>query len=325
VSEHVSREPGAPGPVLLFDVFSLLYRAFFALPPMNTQAGEPTNALYGFAAIVLKLLRESGGARASFAIDRPEPTFRHAAFAGYKRSRPVAPTPLGQQVARLPELLEAFGFPLFAVPGYEADDVLATLARGLRATGEAPLIVSGDLDLLQCAINPARVHVVGRGTQSRTYAEADVWARFGVAPGELPEWKALAGDVTDEIPGVPGIGAKTASALVRRFGSVANLVARIEEVEPASLRRAIAAAVPELPLWGDLARLHDDVPLPAGARWAHFDPAAQARTRDRFVALEFRSLQPRLAALAAGAGANETEPPEAKPEVVEHGSSRTRS
>jgi DNA polymerase-1 len=302
VNDEVSREPGASGPVLLFDVFSLLYRAFFALPPMNTQAGEPTNALYGFAAVVLKLLRESGGARAAFAIDRPEQTFRHAAFSGYKRSRPVAPTPLGRQVARVPELLASFGFPVFALPGYEADDVLATLARELRAAGEAPLVVSGDLDLLQCAISPARVHVVGRGTQSRTYAEADVWARFGVAPAELPDWKALAGDVTDEIPGVPGIGAKTASALVRRFGGVANLVARIEEIEPASVRRAIADAATELPLWRDLARLHDDVPLRPGVRWALFDAAARARTRDRFVALEFRSLLPRLAALAAGVG-----------------------
>jgi DNA polymerase-1 len=200
-------------------------------------------------------------------------------------------------VARVGEILEGFGFPSFAVAGYEADDVLATLARELRAAGEAPLVVTGDLDLLQCAVGPARVHVVGRGTQGRTYDQAAVWARYGVSPAELPDWKALAGDVTDEIPGVPGVGAKTASGLVRRFGSVGALLARVEEIEPASLRGALAALAEELPAWRDLTRLHDDAPLPAGPRWAGLSPEARQRTREVFEALEFRSLLPRLNAL----------------------------
>jgi DNA polymerase-1 len=139
--------------------------------------------------------------------------------------------------------------------------------------------------------------VVGRGTQGRTYSQADVWTRFGVAPAELPDWKALAGDVTDEIPGVAGVGAKTATALVRRFGNVGALVARSQEIEPTSLRQAIVAAADDLTLWRDLARLRDDAPLPPGPRWATFDPAARARTRAQFESLEFRSLLPRLEAL----------------------------
>jgi DNA polymerase-1 len=289
----------APRPVLLFDVFSLLYRAFFALPPMNTERGEPTSALYGFSALVLKMLREERAAGAAFALDRPDRTFRAAAFAGYKASRQAAPTPLHQQVARLPELLDAFGFPSFSLAGFEADDVLATLARELRAAGQAPLVVTGDLDLLQCAVGPARVYAVGRGTQGRSYDEAAVWARYGVAPGELPDWKALVGDVTDEIPGVPGVGPKTASALVRRFGSVPALLARLAEVEPASLRAAIAGLKAELALWRDLIRLHHDVPLPPGPRWAPLDAQGRQRTRALFERLEFRSLLPRLAALPA--------------------------
>jgi DNA polymerase-1 len=290
-------KPSGPGPVLVFDVFSLAYRAFFALPPMNTAAGAPTSALYGLATIVLKLLRESRAAGAAFALDLPGPTWRRTAFAGYKGSRSVAPTPLGRQLAQLPALLAAFGFPSFSADGFEADDVLATLARELRAAGRAVLIVTGDLDLLQCAIEPVRVHVVGRGTQGRTYGEADVWARFGVAPAELPDWKALAGDVTDEIPGVPGVGGKTATALVRRFGNVGALLARHQEIEPASLRQAIAAAGDDLTLWRDLARVRDDVVLDPGPRWAPFDPTARARTRAQFELLEFRSLLPRLDAL----------------------------
>src|SRR2546423_1182219 len=170
------------GPVLLFDVFSLLYRAFFALPAMSTVAGEPTSALYGFSAVVLKMLREEGARGAAFALDRPGETFRRAAFAGYKASRPAAPTPLGRQVMRVSQILDGFGFPSFAMAGYEADDVLATLARELREAGQPPLVVTGDLDLLQCAVGPARVHVVGRGTQGRTYDQAAVWARYGVSP-----------------------------------------------------------------------------------------------------------------------------------------------
>jgi DNA polymerase I len=283
--------------VLLFDGFSLLYRAFFALPPMNTVAGEPTSALYGLSTVVLKLLRETRPRGAAFALDRPDQTLRRAAFAGYKASRPAAPTPLSRQVMRLPELIDALGFPTFAMAGHEADDVLATLARELRTQGEVPLVVSGDLDLLQCAVGTGRVHIVGRGTEGRTYDEAAVWARFGVSPRELPDWKALTGDITDEIPGVPGVGAKTASALVRRFGSVAGLLARTAELESATLRGHLAQLGDQLRLWRDLTQLHDDIPLPPGTRFRAFDAEARARTRAWFQALEFKTLLPRLDAL----------------------------
>lgn len=282
--------------ILLLDAFSLVYRAFFALPAMSTTRGEPTGALYGFSTLLLKLLRESKPAGVAVALDRPEATFRHTAFPAYKASRPPAPTPLGRQLRRLPELLEAFGFPVFTAPGFEADDVLATLARELREGQHAPLVVSGDLDVLQCAVGTTRVHVVGRGaTSGRTYDEAAVWARFGVSPPELPDWKALAGDVTDEIPGVPGVGAQRAAALVRRFGGVAGLLARIDEVTPEGLRARIAANAASLSLWLDLARLRDDVPLGGGPRFAAFDEEARERVRRIFEALEFRSLLPRLA------------------------------
>lgn len=284
-------------PVLLFDVFSLLYRAFFALPPMNTSRGEQTSALYGFCTIVLKMLREERARGAAFALDRPGQTFRKAAFAGYKASRPAAPTPLAQQVSRVPALLAAFGFPVFAAEGYEADDVLATLARQLREGDVVPMVVSGDLDLLQCAVGEGRVHAVGRGTVGKTYDEAAVRARFGIEPAKLPFWKALHGDLTDEIPGVKGVGAKTATALVQRFGDVGGLLERLPEVTPVSLRAEIEARSAELPLWCELTRLVDQVPLPEGPRWSPFDAQARARTRALFEELEFRSLLPRLESL----------------------------
>lgn len=284
--------------VLLLDAFALVYRAFFALPAMVTSRGEPTGALYGFSVLLLKLLRERRPKGISAGLDAPAATFRHAAFAGYKASRPRAPTPLGQQLRRLPALLDAFGATSFSVPGFEADDVLATLARELAGAGERPLVVTGDLDALQCARDSTRVYVVGRGaTAGRLYDEAAVWERFSVTPAELPDWKALVGDVTDEIPGVPGVGPQRAAQLVRRFGDVAGVLAGLNEIKPPALRDAIAARAGDLALWKDLARLRDDVPLPAGARFGAFDATARARLRTLFEELEFRSLLPRLDAL----------------------------
>jgi DNA polymerase-1 len=231
-------------------------------------------------------------------MDAPRATFRHELYAGYKASRPAAPSPLTEQIRRLSGLLDAFGFPVFTVPGFEADDVLATLASTISARGDAPLIVTGDLDALQCAGGTTRVHAVGRGVEGRTYDEAAVVARFGVTPRELPDWKALAGDPTDEIPGVPGIGAKRASALVRKFGGVTGLLAHLGEVTPKGARAALAEHAEKLPLWRNLALLRTDVPLVDAPRWAPFDDAARTRVRALFETLEFRSLLPRLDALA---------------------------
>lgn len=293
-----ARASGGTPQVLLLDTFSLVYRAFFALPEMRTSRGEPTGGLYGFSALLLKLMRELSPKGGAFAVDGPRATFRHQAFPGYKANRAPAPTPLGRQLGRLSDLMQAFGFPIFEAPGFEADDVLATLARELAAAGEAPLVVTGDLDALQCVGAATQVHVVGRGASpGKTYDQAAVWERFAVSPSELPDWKALAGDVTDEIPGVPGIGARRASALVRRFGGVAGLLGRVGEVTPPALRDAIEAHAASLPLWRDLARVRDDVALPPGTRWTPFDAAAGQRVAALFDELEFRSLLPRLAAL----------------------------
>ncbi len=294
----MSSEPDRAGPILLLDAFSLLYRAFFALPPMSTSAGVPTAGLYGFSVLLLKLLREQAPLGGAIAMDAPRATFRHELYAGYKASRPIAPTPLTDQLRRFPDLLAAIGFPVFIAPGFEADDVLATLAREFSARGSGPLIVTGDLDALQCAVGATRVHIVGRGVEGRTYDEAAVIARFDVTPVELPDWKALAGDPSDEIPGVPGIGGKRASSLVRKFGGVAGLLARLDDVTPPSVRAALAQHAEKLPLWRDLALLRTNVPLDGPPAWAPFDEAARTRVRALFEELEFRSLVPRLDALA---------------------------
>lgn len=295
-------------PVLLFDVYSLFYRAYFALPQMNTRAGEPTSAVYGFAAILLKVLRELAPAGGAFAVDAPVPTFRHAAYPEYKGTRGAAAELGGvpdTQYTRLAQLIDAFGFPAFVAEEFEADDILATLARELREAGEAPIIVTGDLDLLQCARDGTRVLIVSRApAKAELYDAAAVERRFGVPPRLMPDFRALTGDPSDNLPGVPHVGPKAAAALLARFGDLPAVLRRLAEVEPPRLQLTLSTHADRLPLWLHLSRLREDVPLPEGApRWAPLTDAAAARVRALFEELEFRSLVPRLAALPVAAGA----------------------
>ncbi len=281
-------------PILVLDAFSLLFRAFFALPPLTTKAGEPTSALYGLSALLIKLLREHRPRGGVFAIDLPRPTFRHVAYAPYKKTRVSQPSALHRQVERLAELIEAFGFPSFSSEGFEADDVLATLARELIAAGESPMLVSGDRDALQLARGGTTVLYAARGVKDTKYDEAAVRKRFGVPPERLPDYAALVGDPSDNLPGVKGVGAQTAAHLVTAFGDLAGVLANLDRVEPARLRASLAAHADELLLWRDLSRLRDDVPLPGGARFGEVTQAARARVQRLFEELEFFSLVARL-------------------------------
>jgi DNA polymerase-1 len=260
---------------------------------MTTRAGAPTSGRYGLSALLVKLFRDERPAGGAWALDEAGPTFRHAAYDAYKGTRLVAAearAPLVAELAGLPELIAATGLPAFGAAGFEADDVLATLARQVPE----PTIVSGDRDVLQLARGACRVLYVARGVEAARLDEAAVKARFGVPPARLPDYVALVGDPSDNLPGVPGVGARTAARLVGRFGGVRELLARLDEVEPPRLRERLRAHADRLPLWLELARLRDDVPLPPGPRWAPLDVDALGRL---FVALEFESLLPRLEAL----------------------------
>ena len=179
---------------LLLDTFSLFFRAFFALPPMSTRRGEPTSALYGFSALLLKLLREHPGAQLCFALDTGRPTFRKREFQPYKAQRAPTPSALVEQLRRLDQLFDALGVPVLGSPGFEADDVLATLAARLRAEQEPTVVVSGDRDLLQLAFGSVQVHYVGqRGKPAQVHTEATVRERFGVPPWRLPSARSRRG------------------------------------------------------------------------------------------------------------------------------------
>jgi DNA polymerase-1 len=288
---------------LLLDTFSLFFRAFFALPPMSTARGEPTNALYGFSALLLKLLREHPQAELCFAMDTGRPTFRHRAFEAYKGQRERAPTPLVEQLRKLEQLLARVAVPVVGVPGFEADDVLATIATRLRGEGRPTLIVSGDRDLLQAAHGSVRVHFVGRrGKDAITYDEAAVRERFGIPPWRLPSYVALVGDTSDNLPGVPGIGPGTARQLLAEREDVEHLLADAAHVTP-RLAALLAEHAVQIRRTEQLARLRCDAPLPQPPHLAAPAAPQLVALRELFEALEFKSLLPRLDKLLVVASA----------------------
>jgi DNA polymerase-1 len=289
---------GAP-PALLLDTFGLFFRAFFALPPMSTSRGEPTSALYGFSSLLLKLLREHRGSELCFALDTGRPTFRHREFQPYKAGRAPTPTPLVEQLRRLDGLLEAVGAPILGVPGFEADDVLATLSSQLRAQGRPTLVVSGDRDLLQVARGSVRVHFVGRrGQEAVDYDEAAVRERFGVPPERLPSFVALVGDASDNLPGVSGIGPAAAKKLLSERRDIEHLLADAPQLAP-RLSALLLGHAEQLRQTERLARLALDVPLPAPPYLAAPTRGDLGRLRQLFEELEFKSLLPRVDKLAS--------------------------
>lgn len=286
-------------PALLLDTFSLFFRAFFALPPMSTSRGEPTSALYGLSTLVLKLLREHPGAALCFALDTGRPTFRHREFLPYKAERAPAPTSLVEQLRRLDELLERTGGVVLGSPGFEADDVLATVAAELRAQGRPTRVVSGDRDLLQLAFGSVKVEFVGRrGKDAVTYDEAAVLERFGVPPWRLPSFVALVGDVSDNLPSVPGIGPATAKKLLQNRENVAQLLAAGAELPP-RIAELLRSHAPQITQTEELARLRVDAPLPRPPHLATPSADQLLSLRSWFEALEFKSLLPRIDKLLA--------------------------
>jgi DNA polymerase-1 len=282
--------------ILVCDTYSMLYRAFHALPPLTTSRGEPTGALFGFMSLLVKLLREQRPEGLAFALDGPRPSFRKEKFAEYKAGRSAMPPELRAQRARLDEVLAKLGAPRFSAEGFEADDVIATLAREL---GSDVLIVSGDRDLFQTITARVSVLFIGRRQDEHVlYDEAMVRKRYALPPSALPSFTALVGDPSDGLPGIAGVGPKTASAWIRAHGNITGVIASAERITPARFRSVIAERASELLRDEDLARLRFDVPLAAAPRFASIDRALLAALREACVELELRSLLPRVDSLA---------------------------
>jgi len=297
--------------LILIDGHSLAYRAFLALPPeLATSRGELTNAVYGFASMLLNVLRDQQPTHMAVAFDVGR-SFRQERFPDYKATRERMPDELHWQINRIQELVAAFNIPVFSAEGYEADDVLATLARQAAAHGIPTLIVTGDRDLLQVVNDHITVLTSGRRfSDTILYTPDTVKERYGLAPAQLVDYKALVGDKSDNIPGVPGIGEKSAVQLLRTWGDLDTIYAHLDEITPARVREALAAHRDRAYLSRALATIVD-VP---NLRLDLADCTLRAYNRQQvvrlFQELEFRSLLPRLPATVT------TPEPEPLPEAT---------
>jgi len=244
--------------VFLIDGSSYIYRAFFAIARLSNSKGFPTNAIYGFTNMLLKVLREKEAEYAAIAFDAPGPTFRHEVFGEYKANRPSMPEDLRVQVPLIKEVVAALRVPVLEKEGYEADDLIAAMARKLEREGVETVIVSGDKDLMQL-ISP--LVAMYDPMKEKTFQVPEVKERFGVPPEKVVEVMGLMGDASDNIPGVPGIGPKTAAQLIEEFGSIEDLLKNVEKVKSAKVRALLDRYAEQARLSRELATLDFEAPL----------------------------------------------------------------
>jgi DNA polymerase I len=281
--------------LLLLDGHSLAFRAFFALPPENfsTTTGQPTNAVYGFTAMLINVLRDEQPTHVAVAFDRSEPTFRHEQYVEYKATRKESPADFRNQLSLIFEVLDALGIPRLSVAGFEADDVIATLAT--QAAGQMDvLIVTGDRDALQLVTDEVTVLYTMRGiSEMARFTPEAVQAKYGLTPAQYPDFAALRGDPSDNLPGIPGVGEKTATKWIAEFGSLAELVDRVDEVKGKAgdaLREHLAGVLRN----SQLTQLVRDVPLEAGPADLRPVPWDREQIHQLFDTLQFRVLRDRL-------------------------------
>jgi DNA polymerase-1 len=286
--------------LVIIDGNALIHRAFHALPEtLTTKSGEVVNAVYGFASVLLRMMKELKPDHIAATFDLPGKTFRHDAFTEYKAQRVKASQTLYDQIPRVKELVKSFSIPIYEKPGFEADDLIGTLSA--KADGVETIIVTGDMDTLQLVDDHTDVYTMKKGIGEITvYDIAAVKERFGLKPNQLIDYKALRGDPSDNIPGVPGVGEKTATDLLQKFGTLDALYIALEKntpkakALPESLREKLLSQKEQAMMSRMLATIIRDVPVDFRLE----DTAVKHYDRDKvvkmFQELEFRSLLPKL-------------------------------
>jgi DNA polymerase-1 len=280
---------------MLLDSNGLIYRGYHALPPLTTSKGELVNAVFGFCSILLRGISDVKPEYVAACFDLPGPTFRHEQFAEYKATRTPMPDDLRSQFPKVREVVAALRIPVYEMAGYEADDVIGTITRDLDARGIDTTVVTGDLDMLQIVTDHTRLMTTRQGVDATVYYDpARIWERFELRPDQMIDYKALKGDPTDNIPGIPGVGEKTAAKLVGEFGSIEGIYARIDNIKPEKLREKLVEAREQVFASRELSRIVRDLPIPfdlEAARLSDYDRAGVVRL---FREYEFRSLIDRL-------------------------------
>ncbi len=290
--------------VLLLDGHSLAFRAFFALPDtLVTSSGQVTNAVYGFTAMLIKLLADERPQGVVVCFDKGVPQFRVDQYAEYKAGRAATPDLFRQQLPLIREVLETLRVPAVELEGYEADDLLATLAKHAREQEFEVIIVTGDRDILQLVRDGVSVIMTRRGISDVIrYDAPTVLERYGIPPEKWTDFVALKGETSDNLPGVPGIGDKTAAQLINKYGDIESVIAHADELTP-KLRDGIKAHANQVRVNKELGRLLDDVSLDLDPANLRLEPWDDEVVRKLFTSLEFRSLHERLKELKLHAAA----------------------
>lgn len=249
---------------LLIDGSAIVHRAYHAMPPLTTSKGFDTGAIHGFFSMLLKVIHQFEPEYLAVAFDRPVPTFRQQLYVGYQAQRPKLESDLSAQFGAIIELLAKAKIPTYAVDGYEADDIIGTIAHKAKSMGNIVYIVTGDRDMMQLVNHKTRVLMPLKGiSEVSIYDEEKVIEKFGVPPEKIIELKALQGDQSDNYPGVPGVGPKTAASLVGDWGSVEGIYEHLGDIQaknPKLAERLVAGAEHAI-LGKTLATILNDVPF----------------------------------------------------------------
>ncbi len=301
--------------LMIVDGHAMIHRAFHAVPEdLTTSKGEVVNATFGFTSILIKELGEIKPDYVAVAFDRPSPTFRHLEYAAYKAHRPTLPDIMRSQFARIREIVEAFGIPIYEKDGFEADDVIGTLSVQATQQGVDTVILTGDMDTLQLVNDHVRVKIAKRGISDISdYGIPQVIERYGGLPPEkLPDYKGLVGDTSDNIPGVPGIGQKTAIKLLSEYGDVEGVLAHIDDLSPKEqrlLREQSAQALQSK----HLATIVRDAPVQLDLEACRAGQVRREQAVALFRELEFRTLVDKI---PGGAGSASTVSEKPRPEAI---------
>jgi DNA polymerase I len=294
----------------LLDGMALAYRSYFAFinRPLLNSSGENTSAIYGFVTTLLRILEDEKPDHIAVVFDTKEPTFRHEKYPEYKATRQKMPEDMAAQLDKLKEVVRAFNTPLLELPGFEADDIIGTLARRAEKEGVLTFMVTGDKDFMQLISPLIKMYKPGKaGGEKEIVEERGVKEKFGVTPEQVIDVLALTGDKSDNVPGVPGIGDKTAIPLIQEYGSLDRLYENVDKIAQKGVRDKLTAHREKAYLSRELVTIHTEVPLSIDFHQLRATPADAARLLKLFSELEFRSLASRMKEKALATPASEVQ------------------
>lgn len=280
--------------LVLIDGNAILHRAYHAMPPLTTKKREPIGAVHGFVSMLLRVIQDLKPTHIAVAFDRKEPTFRHKEYEPYQAHRPEMDKDLAPQFDKAKEVIKAFGIPIYDKAGFEADDVIGTLARQAEKKLEEIIIVTGDKDILQLVSGKTKVYLPIRGlSEAKLMGEKEVVEKMGVKPSQVDDYKALVGDPSDNYPGVPGIGPKTATKLLSEYKTVKNIYKNLKNI-PAQTAKKLEEGEESAKVSQRLAEIVTNVPVELDLRDADDWGVDRREVLDLFAKFGFKSLTKRI-------------------------------